>query len=605
LSKRTQSFLSTNFPKVRTCLLVVTFLNFFWAQSQDSLVKAGYLIDCETLQPIPYGTIFTQEDRRGTISRQNGFFRIENLTKNDSLNFRAIGFTNLRLGLNEIFDTIFLCPKTQLLDDVIVLADTSFLFELVTKARKTQTTNARTSKAYFELQSFENEKQIELFQGYYNGKIQGYELTGLELKTAKFGLRRNKGRYFISTEASKAICLHQIFEESQYFPGNPFEMNKRNIRKNYLLQLSNKYKKPDGSVIYVIRFIPREDSGNLFSGTAWLDSASQNLQKINLIIDRATSHPFQMLFNRAELDSVSIQLSKTFNQKEDFMELQSVDFQYQIHFEKDMYMNLRADSSIISLDTISKSDRYEIVPKYTIESQAILYVYNSDGSFDMPLFNFPNEMISDYRKLYVLDNSEQFWSCYSEFKIPNNAENLSFLSSTDVVSDLDSIFSQEADRKLLMGRYISWSENRILLKENPEKIAQNTIPALTYHLKAQILLDIISDCDSAYYTIKTVFDPYESYYNRKLENTDVAFINIYFDLIEWKKRELNEKLKTVQSPEKWKEMYSKHLTELEQLEKIYFKEVDHGVNRQALFKWNDLIRSELQIDNCAIFAVDK
>ncbi|MDB4516818.1 carboxypeptidase-like regulatory domain-containing protein [Crocinitomicaceae bacterium] len=250
MSKRTQSFLSTNFPKVRTCLLVVTFLNFFWAQSQDSLVKAGYLIDCETLQPIPYGTIFTQEDRRGTISRQNGFFRIENLTKNDSLNFRAIGFTNLRLGLNEIFDTIFLCPKTQLLDDVIVLADTSFLFELVTKARKTQTTNARTSKAYFELQSFENEKQIELFQGYYNGKIQGYELTGLELKTAKFGLRRNKGRYFISTEASKAICLHQIFEESQYFPSNPFEMNKRNIRKNYLLQLSNKYKKPDGSDLY-------------------------------------------------------------------------------------------------------------------------------------------------------------------------------------------------------------------------------------------------------------------------------------------------------------------------------------------------------------------
>ena len=112
---------------------------------------------------------------------------------------------------NSKLDTVYLKPEVLLINEAIVLADNTILYQLVSNVRKTQTRIPETAKSYFELESYNNEKQLELFQGYYNGKFNGYNVSQLEMKSGRFALAPLSKRIFASTESSKAICMHSIF----------------------------------------------------------------------------------------------------------------------------------------------------------------------------------------------------------------------------------------------------------------------------------------------------------------------------------------------------------------------------------------------------------
>ncbi len=575
--------------------------------TQATFNKRGVVIDAETKDPLPYVSIFTLQQRHGTLSRQDGSFEISDLRAEDSVVFNFTGYQKQTILASEIPDTIQLETPTQLIGAVSVISNNSILYDMLARAKQTKSTERVKAKTYFELETFENDQQLELFQGFYNGAIHGYDIEGLELKAARFGLKRNRGRYFMSRESSKALYLHQLFEATPFFPTNPLELNRRQMKRDFNVHLDRKYRDAQQNTIYVLRFYPKCDDGKAFSGLIWMDSLRCAIQKIELTADSAVVYPFEAFFKRTSLDHVRMKIVKSYETVNGHQQLKSVDFDYSLQIDRPMYVSLNTDNQVQFLDTVPRTANYEIIPDFTIQSKAILFVFDSEAPFILPRFDFPKEGIDDYRKMGALGSTTDFWSCYTDFKIPNNLSHDLFLQQKDVTTDLDSIYLRGNSVNFDLGSYTPWSEKRVILKESPSEMGTPTptLAAWSYLLKAQILLEINDECDSMAYSTTAVLDAYSSYYNLEINNVDLAFINIYFDWVECKRRELEQLLEQIDSPSA-QELISVHEAFLKKVEKEstqFFKEVDRGRNLDHLNYYNKIISNQLGINNIELFQV--
>lgn len=576
--------------------------------AQDTLIWEGVVVDGISNAPMPYTGIFAASDHHGTISRADGSFRLHDILAEDTIVFRASGYKEMRIPVPDRSDTVRLFTGLQLLESVIVLSDVSILYKMIADSKKVQRNQVDTAKTYFELESFEGDAQLELFQAYYNGIFKDYDLKEMELKSARFGLRKNRERYFISLESSRAMREHSLFESNPWFPHSPFELSKKELRKSYRLELAGKSPNQLSGTTYVIRFEPKhaEDTTEFFSGMVWMDSASCNIEKVELSISQTSRHPFQAFFLRKELNHVGLHLEKTFDYNGDRMRIRSIDFTYSIKTNQPLFVNLDEDERIQYMDTTQRSEHFLIVPDYFITTHAFLYAYDYDSHFSVARFEFPKEPINDYRKLYALGKNETFWNCYQDFKIPNDEKNVRFLADSLVVQDLAAIALNFHHRKMLLGGiYIPWSENRVIVRNasfNPTE--RPAIPATAYQLKGQILMDVNEVCGVPTVETRCVLDPYETYFNLPISPTQLAFINIYFDLLEMERRELEQKLATAgEHIEQWDALYKEQLQIAEKHLQSYLREVDRGTNTDALLKWNNEVEEALSIDNVALFKV--
>ena len=84
----------------------------------------------------------------------------------------------------------------------------------------------------------------------------------------------------------------------------------------------------------------------------------------------------------------------------------------------------------------------------------------------------------------------------------------------------------------------------------------------------------------------------------------MAFINLYFDIVESHRRELEESIRDEKlSAEEIAERYSLVLDDLAKTSDRYFSEVERGNDIQAMTKWNEQYKTTTEVDNMAIFNV--
>lgn len=547
------------------------------------------VIDSSSFERIPFVSIYKTRDNKGTLSDFNGEFTLEKVLLNDSIIFTYMGYKKLLLIANKdsISDTVYLSPQVLLIDEVIVLADNSILYELVSNVRKTQTNTPEMAKSYFELESYHDKKQLELFQGYYNGTFQGYNVSKLEMKSGRFALAPLSKRIFASTESSKAICMHSIFKSNEYFPVSPFELNERKLRKHYNLQLNSKYKNEIGDVIYVISFVPRKDYDLYFEGKVWIDSLTNNILKTKLKVSSTSVHPFRSIWPEHSLDAVNLEVVKSYNAYKDRMRVKSVNFYYDLTYKS------REDLSL------------------QISTQAVLYAFDYSDAFRLPFFEFPTTSNEDYRKLQMLPENDRFWNCMDEFKVENNDEKNAFINDIASINS-QTLFNSDTlfKKNFFENPYVIWNGNRILIKgltaDSSRYYDEKRVQYVNrYNLKVQLLLDLNDLCDSVEIITKTVFDPYESFFHFETTKESQAFFNIYFDLIEIERRKLAIELEQVKNETLLiDQLYVTAVNRINQLSDLYFKEVQRGTNKIALKKWNNVVLRELKIDNIELFGVE-
>lgn len=579
-------------------LILVIFIcivgSLYGQEREQTFSIKGIVIDSLSEKPLPFVSISKKRDRKGTISDFEGLFTLDNVRVGDDVTFSYIGYEKrvLRIDKEYFNDTIYICRKTQQLDEVIVLADNSILFELIAKSQKTASKKNHLAKTYYELETFSEDQQLELFQGYYNGTYKAYNTTDLQMKNARFALAPISKRIFASTESSKAMYMHQLMQSNDYFPISPFELNRRRLKKKYNLMLNSKYLDENNNTIYVVRFEPKSEPKAYFSGNVWIDSATYQIHKVKLQTTDSKVYPFTSLWPNHSLEKVDMELTKSFLNHQGDMVISSTDFTYNLKYvsEKDTAIN--------------------------ISSRAVLYAYNYNESFLLPFFNFAELSNSDYRRIQMLPYNNAFWQCEDEFKLENGSDKITFINEQATIKAYelkanqlflsDTIFK----KNFFENPYITWNGNRIIIKGISADSCKyyddrRTLYSDRYKLTAQLFVDINNLCDSVQVISKTIFDPYDSYFLFETTKESQAFLNIYFDLMEIERRKLAGKLEECKNNRNDIELIYKNAVEKSnQISQLYLKEVQRGTNKEALEKWNRLICEELEIDNLNLFGIE-
>jgi hypothetical protein len=375
--------------------------------------------------------------------------------------------------------------------------------------------------------------------------------------------------------------------------------------------LNAKYREQNGDITYVISFTPKKDSLTSFSGKAWIDSASNILTKVEFTAMNTRKFPFQAIHKGGQLRDVNLNITKSYDRTAKGVRLSSMDFNYDFTFDPNAVYD--PYTLVVYKEAPDSTIQYRPVPAFYVRSEAFLAAYNYDKKFYIPKFKFAYHELGDYRRMNAFGSHDEFWKCYDMFRVGKSEENEAFLNDPKVLTqDRFDKKNEVSDVGFYEYPYRSWSEKRIyfrkpvdssLMEAEGNPFEGNSINARKYFLEAQISLEVDSLCDSLQYRTQTIFDPYTSYYHFERTPRSVAFLNVYFDLMEIYRRELEEKLdKVVPSEAVWTRIYYEHLQEVSWKIKAFFKEVERGTNTEDFLKWNALVKKELGIDNNELFS---
>ena len=476
----------------RVGLLLIVLMSCLQSFAQQEQTLRSVVIDAETNQPLSYATVVNLRNGKGTVTDESGTFRLNDVRSEDVIYFSFVGYENWKVEASQIFEasSVKLTQRAELVGEVIISADDGYLYDLIRKAKKTGTSERKTARTYFSLQSNTSEKQVELLECYYNGEFAGYDVEKLNLKNGRIALASFERKYFISTEPSKVLCMYSAIDGSDYFPFNPLELRHRKLKKSYDLNLFSKYKDENGDVVYVISFEPLEDDRTHFSGKVWIDSLRKDIIKLELSADDVANYPFVPIWPSDSLLKVGMELSKTYQRIDGKMYLNSLDFNYTLRYK-------HRDGSVDDIST-----------------RAVLYAYDYENEFQLPYFDYANPNISDYRKINAIPYNAYFWENFDEFKLNDlQDKNRQFANDPSTVSNREMfVRSTFGDKGFLQQPYVHWSGKRVVFREQEYDKASlyelaKKPPAERYHLYAQLFLDINQIDDSLHFLTSAILDP--------------------------------------------------------------------------------------------------
>ena len=557
-------------------------------KAQEIPAIAGKVISATTKEAILYATIYNKRTQLGTISNSNGLFTLQNTLATDTINIRYIGYETLVILAAEIKEhtPLKLVPKTELLAEVVISTDNTYLYSLLYNTRNKASKQRKTAKTYFLLETERNNKQTELIEAFYNSEFEGYNLVGNALKEGRIYSDLKSG-YFISTGTSKAILMQQLFSKSDYFPTSPFQLSKRELQKRYNLTLESVLTNSNNEEIYKVAFSPKKDSTVYFAGYAYINTKREKLSKVFLYVINTNRHPFSSISEDSKITQFSLQISKNFENLGDDTFLKSIDFDYTLSLES--------------------KDSFGVHSTSKIKTNSVIYAYDYQNTFNLPLYKYPDLSYRhpDYYQILSAPYNLVFWD-HQEFTIADSdAKNQEFKTYAKQLS-----FDQKIENRLSFKgtSFVPWSKNRVNITDLPEQkpikdnLNKSDVPKHKYKLAVQIYVDANMIGDTLNLLSMAIFDPIESFYDYTQDQLSRAFINIYFDLMEIKRRELHLKLqKEAKTPEDVERIYHTELEKISDFSHQFFKEIQRGKNQKAYYKYNTMVVEELGIDNNEIY----
>lgn len=569
----------------------------------------GKLLDRETTTAIPFAKIYNKTTKLGTITNDEGYFKISVSGPNDDILISQIGYKNQNLlyDLKNTFQSVYLDANLQLIQEMIATPGGNYyLYVLVQKCRLNTNKVRNEGKAYYGLNTYIDTNQIELVEGFYNYTSYGYDMGKIDLKAGRLAIRPVNQEMFLSLESSKAIVQLKLFQENSYFPRNPFDMKIRNMKKNFYLNLKSKYVLDNKDSVYIIDYIPKDTSGAFFSGSIWINKSKNQVLKVTTNCQDCSNYPFLPIFPFDKIKRLDMNISKTFMESKGKMCFNHVDFQYDIE-----YKSLIRDTNFLyskqAVDTLNDS----LFQLLHIQTKAVLYSYDQNSTFYLPKFNFDEEM-GDYRKINGMPHNSFFWENNTEDRVNDQkSKNELFFTDSSSIKDKElfniSYFGSKQGSWVLW--YKEWSKNRIRFRNisgneqaSDDFKTKPTAPIIQsekYEFEIQLFADINRYGDSINILTAAIFDPFKSYYYLPMTMATHCFINMYFDLHEIARAELQNALEN--DPDNFGEVYANFINNFKKTKRQFFKEVERGTNEREMNTWNSHIIKKLGIDNMALF----
>ncbi len=553
-------------------------------QNQPYTLSAR-IVEENTTMALPFVTVFNKQQLRGTATNLDGFFVLPNNQFGDTIVVAFLGYKDLVLTIQEDMPKeIILSPHASALNEIVITAESDFLYDLVSKARNNKKTKHKTSKTYLFLETLLYNEPIEIIEAYYNGQYAHYGTEALQLKKGRIGLKPINNRYYRSTESSKLFSMHDVFAQSKLFPESPVSVNKRNLKKDYTLQLNYTFTE-NQSKIYVVDVIPKLDRTDLFGGTVWIDQQNNRLIKISLRVKNAAVHPFLPIGHNT-IKRVDMEINKTYEDIDGDPFINSMDFNYNIFYKDQQGEEVKATT------------------------RAFTKAYDYENQFQLPVFNFSKHLHEDYRDITAVPYDSMFWKRTTEFRFYDRLQEIeNFITENKIENSVmhpesqrDSIHSQ------LQFAYVLWDEDRFKMGQAPESVIEKSLANFAserYHFNVKLYLDINFIQDSLYYQVYSLLDPVDTYYYFPIDSIDLAYMNMYFDLMEIQKRELAYEIDrlTFANEAYLEEMYQYHLNQFNEISTSFIDQTNRGKNMGKMREWNDYVFKSLGIDNLEQFGV--
>lgn len=301
-------------------LLVFTLFVSLTSIAQKTIV-AGKVVDSETGEPIPFANVFFQDSKIGTITDDNGTYRIETYYPTDSLVVSTLGYKPLakkvRADRSQIIDFqivvtgIALGPVTITADK----RDKDPAVELMKKVVRNKKANNREkllayeydvyNKIEFDMnninEGFKNQRVMKPFDFVFDN----IDSTSEEKPFLPIFLTESVSRYYYrknpksSMEFIEATKVAGVKNESvSQFLGDMYQNT--NVYENYVDAFGKSFVSPlsdfgpvsykyylldsailDGKKCFQIAFIPRRRSELVFEGEMWIHDTTYAVKQID------------------------------------------------------------------------------------------------------------------------------------------------------------------------------------------------------------------------------------------------------------------------------------------------------------------------------------
>ncbi len=529
---------------------------------------------------LAYANVFNQQQLRGTATNLDGYFELPNNQIGDTIIVSYLGYEDEILVVsNETIVAIKLTPSSGVLEEIVVTAESDYLYDMIVKLRRNKKTKSRKAKTYFYLETLLFDEPIEVIESYYNGKFSNYGLSELEMKKGRIGLKPVKNRYFSSTESSRIFSLHDFFSKNKIFPDNPLAFKKKELKKKYSLKLNHTYLNEEEK-IFVIDFFPKVKNDELFGGRIWVDRDRNKILKVKLKIQNSKVHPF-IPIGYNTIQYVDMEMTKSFEEINNSPFISSIDYNYNVVYRDTSGNEMKATT------------------------RAYLNAYDYNSNFNLPNFEFTRHLHEDYRNITAAGYDSIFWNKSTEFRFYDRMYEVEkFIKENYIDNNLLFPKRKSLDKQQLEFPYIMWDENRFEMNQVTTDIIEKSkrtkaFESDRYNLNVKLYCDINYVQDSMIYRLATILDPVGSYYHFQITDLDRAFMNMYFDLMEIQKRKFESELSKMQHPslELVNNLYGKHLDEFKTESKLFVSETNKGRNWDKMEWWNKHILKALNIDN--------
>ncbi|MCB0692156.1 MAG: carboxypeptidase-like regulatory domain-containing protein [Saprospiraceae bacterium] len=573
-------------------LLLFISCDFIYSQSELEGIKLeGKVENKFSKEALSFAYIYNNRSGVGTASNSEGYFNLPKNLLGDTIIVSYLGYDDaIIIASRNSKLTVQLTPISTELNEIVVEAKSNYLYDIISRLNKKINSSSRDSKTYYLLESQISETPIEIIEAYYNGHYNNYGLTELNLKKGRIGVKSKNNHYFVSTESSQVFIMHDIFSKNVHFPDNPLCLNKKELKNQYKLQLEYNYKK-DGSEVYVISFEPKTTTSTLFRGVMHVDISSYKVLKIKLNVKNTQNHPFVTIkkHNNTIL-YVDMDIEKTFKIIDNELFIDDINFDYKIIFQ-------------------GKNNNLE-----NVSTTAYIKAYDYNRRFVLPYFEYSTQYYgyADYRDINATPYDSCFWDEISEFRRYDQTEKIdSFMNSSYHFNEK----INQVNNNIILGSleypYILWDEKRISISESDlleiEKSKRiNPFEIDRLNLNIKLYFDTHYFNDSLHFEVYAIIDPVDSYYLFHISDSDLALINMYFDLMQIQKLQLSEQLIKLKNPDMktMQTLYENHIQEFKIKSQSLIKETSRGRNVVAMKKWNSHINDYLGIDNLRIFNLE-
>jgi hypothetical protein len=458
--------------------------------------------------------------------------------------------------------------------------------EAVKKSKKNRT--VREARGFFALEtSIDQTKPLEVIEAFYQCKSEPRKgITGIELKNGRFGLSEIENFWFINKNPTTIIQNLSVFWKTDFhLPLSPFAMDGKEMKRAFRFRIDTLIQSGK-SVVACINFTPKTNPGGYFSGSVYIDTATFEIQKMNLNCPGARVHPFH------PLDSTH--------------RISHVDFQFVVVFKnigkgKPVHDYIRFD---YQMEYLTKQKAY------TISSKSILALYDYNSGFSLPYcIGAPD--LSDYGKILSFPYNKLFWQ--RNYIIPATETALDYTRYFEQNGISVNYGESNAGVAFIPRPVLYWSPDVRLAwnsigKNNPgwihfagskrKKPDKEEVLSRKYFLDFQVFLDFNPEPDTCYYQSKAMLFLDNSFYEPERDSMALKAIELEFEITELYRLRLEHRLDSVLSfgcdPKQVLNVYDKLVKQFEGMRWLYRKEVKRGQNQIAYETWKRRIDLRLQ-----------